>query len=95
MPKKHKSMKPQPMSPSQDDDENMEPDGMTDGMKKGGKVKKKSMKVEGDKMKKRLDKPARKASGGQVTNDIATDKGVSPTSPMAADSPQRKRGGKC
>ena len=62
------------------------------GMKKGGKVKKKSVKAEGGKAKARLDRPIKRASGGSVDT---TDAGVSPSNPMAQDSPQRKRGGKC
>lgn len=68
------------------------------GMKRGGKAKKKHMKVEGHKAKARMDKPARKASGGAISRPSAPDTddaGVSPSSPFAMGSPQRKRGGKC
>lgn len=66
-----------------------------DAMKKGGKVKKhkKEMKTEGKAMKMHMGKPMKKADGGQVLD--STNSGVTPSSPMAIGSPQRKSGGKC
>ncbi len=57
-----------------------------DGMKRGGKAKKKSVKAEGGKAKMRLDRPMKKATGGAIDS---TDAGVTPSSPFAQDSPQR------
>lgn len=53
-----------------------------------GKKGKKMAKVEGAKAKMRLDKPAKKATGGAVDS---TDAGVSPSSPLAVGSPQRSK----
>lgn len=58
-----------------------------DGMKKGGKVKK-AVKAEGMKAKMRLDKPAKKATGGAIDS---TDSGITPSSPFATGSPQRSK----
>lgn len=61
-------------------------------MKRGGDAKmkakksKKNMKPEGHKSKARLDRPAKKATGGAVDS---TDAGVTPSSPFAVGSPQR------
>ncbi len=64
----------------------------TDGMKRGGKAKKKSVKAEGKMAKMRLDKPKKYAEGGSVLD--TTNAGVSPSRPFAESSPMRKNGGK-
>ncbi len=63
-----------------------------DGMKRGGKAKKKSVKAEGKMAKMRLDKPKKYAEGGSVLD--TTNAGVSPSRPFAESSPMRKNGGK-
>lgn len=75
-------------SPAEEAGESMSEEQAEGAMKKGGKVKKKSMKVEGGKMKSRLDKPAKKAAGGSVLD--STNSGITPSSPFAIGSPQRK-----
>lgn len=57
-----------------------------DGMKHGGKAKKKGIKAEGKAAKMRMDKPMKRATGGVVES---TDNGVTPSSPFAGDSPMR------
>lgn len=77
---KEKIMKKHKMVEDKDDD----------GMKRGGKAKKKGIKAEGKAAKMRMDKPMKRATGGKVME--STDTGITPSSPLSASSPQR--GGK-
>lgn len=90
--KKHKNSKMKEGSVSEEAMESPQEEAAEGGMKRGGKAKKKMAKADGGKAKARLDKPMKRATGGSVLD--STNDGVTPSSPMAIGSPQRKSGGK-
>lgn len=97
--KKHHEKKHKEGSAAEEAMESPAEEAAEGGMAKGGKAKakakaKKHMKVDGMKAKHRLDKPARKASGGAVQSKApeSTDSGITPSNPLSKNATMARGG---